>query len=411
MSYSRQYETRMVAILCLVFGIVNFELFSVSYLIAFIEPSLKLSNTQIGALSSGFWVTFAVSSYVAGVWTDRLGRHKSILYYSLLLFSVASILSGCASSFVALLAARVLMGLLEGPVYLLPQSIIVLESPPERSGLNMGVMQNIGSNALSGFVAPLLLVRLAGQYGWRVGFFVVMLPGLLCATLVSRYLREPNVSTTFMRNEAAAGSEASEGLLAILRFRNVWLCMLSASLVVAYFTIGVAFLPLVFVKIRQLSAQQMSVLMSVLGVSGVVLGVALPALADRIGRRPVVTTATLLGMVCPVAALYYPGSITVLGLLVFFGWAPAGVTTLILATIPAESVPTRSMSTAIGLIVAVGTLTGGVFGPSIAGWSADHWGLRASLFLETGCIAAAALLSLALHETAPGRNKVASPSV
>ena len=85
----------------------------------------------------------------------------------------------------------------------------------------------------------------------------------------------------------------------------------------------------------------------------------------------------------------------------FIGWAPAGASILFLATIPSETVPVHSVSTAIGLTFAIGTLVGGFLGPALAGWSADRWGLQSSLLLEAGCAIAMALISLGLRETKP----------
>jgi sugar phosphate permease len=102
------------------------------------------------------------------------------------------------------------------------------------------------------------------------------------------------------------------------------------------------------------------------------------------------------------AAVYYSGPVAVLALLVCIGWAPAGAATLFFATIPSESVPARSISTVIGLIVGIGTVVGGVMGPSVAGWSADRWGLNTALLVEVGCAAVLAIISSMLRESAPG---------
>jgi len=174
---------------------------------------------------------------------------------------------------------------------------------------------------------------------------------------------------------------------------------------VAFVVIGTAYLPLFFIKVRHFMPQPMSVLMSLLGISSMTLGIIVPAIADRIGRKSTAIMSSLLGSLCPLAALYYSGPLAVLGLLMFIGWAPVGASILYFATIPSESVPARAMSTAIGLMVALGTLVGGVAGPSLAGWSADHWGLPTALWLEAGCAVVMAVISLALIETAPPRKK------
>jgi len=55
------------------------------------------------------------------------------------------------------------------------------------------------------------------------------------------------------------------------------------------------------------SSPKMSVLISVLGISGMVLGIALPAASDRIGRKPVMIVTSLLGMSSPLAAFITQG--------------------------------------------------------------------------------------------------------
>jgi MFS family permease len=142
-------------------------------------------------------------------------------------------------------------------------------------------------------------------------------------------------------------------------------------------------------------------LMSVLGISSMALGIILPAISDRIGRKPLAIVSSIVGMVCPLAAAYYSGPIALLALLTCIGWAPAGAATLFFATIPSESVPARLISTVIGFIVGTGTVVGGVVGPSVAGWSADRWGLNTALLVQVGCAAILTIVSLMLRESAP----------
>jgi len=141
--------------------------------------------------------------------------------------------------------------------------------------------------------------------------------------------------------------------------------------------------------------------MGLLGISAAFFGVLLPALSDRWGRKPVMVLSSSVGIACPLVAAYFFGPIALLAVFLFVFWAFSGSGSLIVSTIPSETVPPRSVSTAMGLIFAVGMIGGGLAGPAIAGWSADHWGLRAALMLQAGCAAAAVLASMALRETLP----------
>jgi MFS family permease len=414
---SRRHELWVVTILSLAWGVVNFEMLAITYVTPFIASSLKLNNTEVGVLVSTYWVPFGLSSYVAGHLTDKYGKWKLSLVIALLVFAATSILSGFTRSFFALLAARLLMGVIEGPILPITQTITMLESAVERRGLNIGIVLNVGSAILAGFVAPLLVVELAVRYGWQTDFFVAWLPGLICAALVAYFIRElpapQSFSTATQATEAqgpdGAGTNGGSGLLGILRFRNIWLVSVGACLFVAHIIIGLGYLPLFFIKNRQFLPQQMSLLMSLLGISNVVLGVVLPAMADRFGRKFVSILSSVLGLLCPLAALYCPGPLAVLGLLMFIGWAPSSTLPLFFATIPSESVPARFMSTAIGFIAGVSTLLGGTAIPLFAGWAADQWGLNGALWLQAACSGLTAILCLALHETLPCKSKAPAP--
>jgi MFS family permease len=400
-SVVRPSEIGTVAILSICWALALFDITGIDYLMPFIAPGLKLSNTQIGMLFSLYWLPFGLSSYVTGEVTDRLGKRRTPLLAVMLLFSLASVLPGLANSFTTLLIARLIMGLFGGPILPLAQTIVAVDCPPERRGRNMGIVQNVATSVL-GFVTPILLVALAVRWGWRVGFFVVALPGLVCAALIAMSLRRTAEPKVVVETDGSDSSRRRrKGIGEVLRYRNVWLSVICACLFTAFVLIGRGYLPLFYVRIRHMSPQLMGMLMSVLSVSGLALGVIFPALADRIGRKPAAVISSLLGAVFPLAGLYYAGSDTVLGLLMFIGWAPAGASILYLATIPSESVPVHSISTAIGLTFAIGTLVGGFIGPAVAGWSSDHWGLQSALLLQASCAVAMAIVALGFRETKP----------
>jgi MFS family permease len=400
-SVARRKELGTVAILAICWALALFDIIGIDYLMPFMAPTLKLSNTQIGLLFSLYYIPFGLSSYVTGELTDRFGKRWSLLLTVMLLFSLASVLPGLANSFTTLLITRLIMGLLGGPILPLAQTIVAVECPAKSRGRNMGIVQSAGTSVL-GFLAPILLVAIAVRWGWRVGFFVVALPGLFCCALIALFLRrtaEPKLVVDADGMDSPHRRRIGAG--EVLRYRNVWLCVVGACLFTAFVLIGRGYLPLFFVRLRHMSPQRMGILMSVLSVSGLALGVLVPAVADRIGRKPAAVISSLLGVVFPIAGLYFAGPDMVLGLLMFIGWAPAGAAILFLATIPSESVPIHSISTAIGLTFAIGTLIGGFSGPAVAGWSADHWGLQSSLWLQAGCAVAMAIVALGLRETKP----------
>ena len=293
------------------------------------------------------------------------------------------------------------MGLAEGPFLPVCQSLVASESEHSRRGHNMGVMQNFGSNILGSFLAPLVLIPIAAHWSWRASFFLAGVPGLVMAVLIARYVHEPR--QTPAAAAGAGGADTSVSHLAMLRHRNMVLCVLMSIVMVAWMVLGWAFLPLFYVKVRQISPGAMSVLMSVLGLSAAFFSFVVPRLSDRFGRRPVVVGFNLLGVVVPLAALYADGSLYLLGALIFLGWSASGTFPLFMGTIPSETIPARYVATSLGLVVGIGEIVGGVGGPYIAGTAADRYGLTAPIVMQAGLAVAGALLALALKETAPSR--------
>ncbi|MGH8262866.1 MAG: MFS transporter [Steroidobacteraceae bacterium] len=393
------YENGLLFLLGLTFGFLFFDRNAAGFLVPLIAPDLHLSNWQIGWLSSGLSITWAISAYVFGAWSDRSGIRKPFLIVCVVTFSACSFLSGLAGSFAMLLAARMLMGLAEGPFLPVALSIMATESGEGRRAVNMGVVQNFFSALLGSFAVPLFLVPLAEHFSWRVSFFVAGIPGLICAVLIALYVREPAPS----RVAAASAGSASIGPLAMLKVRNVWLCSLISCCMVAWMVLGWAFLPNYFVAYRHIPATEMGYLMSPLGVCAAFAGFAIPALSDRIGRKPVMITFCLLAVLTPLAALFFSGPLPLLSALMLVGWLAAGTFPLYMGTIPAESTSPKLIATAMGLVVGIGEIIGGVGAPLLAGWAADQTTLRTAILIEAGCALAGGLLALGLVETAPAR--------
>jgi MFS family permease len=88
-----------------------------------------------------------------------------------------------------------------------------------------------------------------------------------------------------------------------------------------------------------------------------------------------------------------------------------GTFPLFMGVIPTETVGRAQAATAMGLVVMVGELTGGVFGPPIAGRLADTYGLDVALYIQGGLALFAGTMALFLRETNPAvlarRNPVA----
>lgn len=389
------YQIWVVGLLSLNFGIVFFDRNAPNFLMPFIQHDLGFSNKAVGLLSSALSLTWAIAGFVVGGLSDRMGKQKIVVVWASLAFCLCSFVSGAAGSFMVLFAARLLMGVAEGGIMPVSHAMIVEEVAPARRGMAMGIGQNLGSNLLGSFVAPLVLVWIANTWGWREGFYLAALPGIVTAALIAFTLREPP-------REAHEHAERPKVTMReAFANRNVILCAAIAVLLVSYLVVCWAFMPLYLTKVRAMAPETMSWMMAVLGISAGLGSFLVPAISDAIGRKPVMIGFSALGMLLPLGALYYTGGSWGLAAIFFFGWGLNGLFPMFMATIPSESVDPRLAATLTGMVMGAGEVLGGVLSPFVAGAAADVWGLGAPLWIMLGLALAATVLALGLLESAP----------
>jgi predicted MFS family arabinose efflux permease len=390
------YQLLLPLLLSINFGIVFFDRNALNFLMPFVQPELGLNNTQVGALAGALSLTWASAAFLVGMVSDALGSRKGLLVIATLAFSACSFASGLASSFLMMLGARMLMGVSEGGIMPISQSLIATEVAPRHRGLAMGVTQNFGSNLFGAFLAPVLLVAFAKAFGWRHAFFLAAAPGIVTALLMWRFVRAPQPDS-----KRAISTEAQWTLWQGLAERNVLICALLGILLVSYLVICWAFMPLYLIHVRHYDAQTMGWLMGTLGISATLGAFVVSALSDRVGRRPLMIATPFIGIILPLAAMYFQGSVWVLAAVFFVGWSVIGIFPLFMATVPSESVDPRHTATVLGICMGTGEIIGGVLAPFVAGIAADRTGLAAPLFMMAGLALCAGLLALGLRETAP----------
>ncbi|MCP5397164.1 MAG: MFS transporter [Sphingomonadaceae bacterium] len=403
MRRGQNYQIWLVLLLSLNFGILFFDRQAANFMMPFIakpgeEGGLGLTNLQIGLLSSGLSLTWALSGMAVGPLSDKLGSRKPIIVVATLAFCACSMLSGLAGSFLLLLGARLLMGIAEGGVMPVSHAMIVSEVEPKHRGLAMGVGQNLGSNLLGSTAAPLILVPIAIYFGWRTGFFLAAIPGIITAIIIWFTLREPPKGMENEGHEDAPRVTIKEAL----KHRNVLLCVIIAIMLVSFLVVTWAFMPLYLTSVGGFDETAMGWIMAALGISAGLNSFIVPMISDRIGRKPTFIAVCLMGLILPLGALYYDGgSWLVMAVLFYLGWSLNGIFPLFMATVPAESVDPRLTASLTGVVMGLGEVIGGVGSPFLAGALADMYDLTAPMWLLIVLTLVAFVASMFLRESAP----------
>jgi len=395
----RGYEARVLILLGLAWGFAYFDRMALTFLAPFVQEDLGLSNEQIGWANSGLSLTWAIGAFVIGRWSDLIGKRKPFLITALLLFSGCSVFSGFAWNFESLLISRIIMGVAEGPFLPICLAIMAAASSSSRQALNAGILQNVFGPIVGTALASYTLVRIAAAYDWHAAFFIAAIPGLILSFLIWRYIEEPEASGGATREKPPGGFLP----LNILFTRNVMVCSLVSICAVGSIVVGSIFMPLYLDGPRGYDALVWSNVMTVVGFCPAVGAILVALISDRIGRKPPLVFFLFLMTIAPASLLYFNGPVSILAILMFISWMGLGTFPLFMGVIPTETVGRLQAATAMGIVVMIGELIGGVLGPPIAGRLADTYGLDVAMFIQLGLAFMAGVFALFVAETR-GRN-------
>ncbi|GHH99799.1 MFS transporter [Neobacillus kokaensis] len=405
------YENRLLIILFFSMGFVFLDRLAITFLFPFITAEFNLTNFQIGILGAAVSLAWAVSGPMIGLMADKANNRKKFMISLMLIFSVISFVQGLAMGFAALLILRLLIGLFEGPFLPIAQSMMAIESTPKRRGFNMGFIQVTPTGLFGGVLAPLVLVALANAFNWRFAFYFTIIPGIIMALIMLKFLREPNLPKNEVVSTTVPNSESKIKIMDVIKNRNIWLSMIICGFALTWFNVFAVFAPTYLVNIKGFSTSEMSVIMSVAGAAAMVWGLVVPAISDKLGRKPLMTLFALISALSPLVILYSNAPIVIFALLIFLFHTGQGFHPIFMAIVPAESTSPLYVGFAIGLIMGFGEITGGVIAPILAGYLADVFGLGAPLWICVGSAIGATIVSCFIKETAPVKIKHILPEV
>lgn len=389
---SRSYPFILVGLLFGFWGLVGINRLGIQFLFPFIVKDFHLSLTQVGLLVSGTSATWALSSWASGWLSDRFGR-KAVLVPGALFATLMTMAQGAAWNFLSLFIVRDLVGIGDGVGWPNGQSALAEEVPAERRALVAGVF-TAGYPFFGSFIGGLIMARMALALGWRWVFPIVGVFFLLVVLALLFFMREPRRARRperlDLRNAVRMAAD-----------RRVLVLMLIQSGALGWLQVGVVVTVLFLVRILHTSPVLAAQVVAYSAV-GIVGAIALPALSDYVGRRPVILigglgSALLLGIFI---VGQFPLGISA-ALLVANSFFEAAIIPLGSATYVVELVGEENRAAAMGGVNLVGVVIGTFLLPLAAGTVGDHFGLPAAYMIAVVSVAVAGLLALALPETAP----------
>lgn len=168
----------------------------------------------------GGWATavmmfgWATGGIIFGMMSDKLGRVKTMII-TLLIYSGFTGLSGISQSIFDFLFYRFLVGLGVGGMFGAATTLVAESVPGNFRSMALGSLQalsalgNIIGSLLSTEIQPGQAEYMFGMTGWRVIFFVGILPAILIVPIVF-ILKEPEPWKETKRKAMQGGADASK---------------------------------------------------------------------------------------------------------------------------------------------------------------------------------------------------------
>jgi len=148
-----------------------------------IKADLGLTDGQLGWLGSAYILVFSVAALPFGVLSDLRSR-RAVIAGGVTVWSAFTFLSGLVRSYWQLFPCRAAVGIGEAAYGPAASSLVADYFPGPGRAMAMGILAS--GVSLGGVLGLLLGGLLESEYGWRVAFMTVGVPGFVCAMLVTR---------------------------------------------------------------------------------------------------------------------------------------------------------------------------------------------------------------------------------
>jgi len=159
----------LTVILCGMYAIFYLDRVNISQSASFIQKEFGLSNVQLGLVFSAFSWSYLAGQFSGGWLAYRFGGRR-LLFLCAMIVGLGTISSGLVGGLLTLFAARLAVGIGEGPAF--PSATHAMRSwyPARLFGWIQGITHSFAR--LGGAVAPPLVASLILLDGWRLSFYV-----------------------------------------------------------------------------------------------------------------------------------------------------------------------------------------------------------------------------------------------
>lgn len=164
--------------------------------ITHITGSLAVSSSQGTWVITSYAVAEAICVPLTGWLAGRFGGVR-VFTFSLIGFTVFSVLCGLSTSLEMLVFCRIGQGLFGGPIMPLSQMLLLRIFPPEKQSQAMGMWAM--TTVVGPILGPILGGSISDNLSWHWIFFINIPVGIICAMAAARLLKPAETETAKLK--------------------------------------------------------------------------------------------------------------------------------------------------------------------------------------------------------------------
>ena len=349
-----------------------------------LKSEMGLSDVQLGIVGGAFMWVYAAALPFAGIIGDMFSR-KTLILGGLIFWSLITLATALSTKYWHLVLFRGLEGL--GEAFYFPASMSLISDYHSRRTRSRAMSFHQSSVYVGTIAGGTAAGFLAQRYGWRSGFYIFGILGVVLGVVLLFALKEPKRGQS---EEIVEASQPTIASIASILVRPMVLILIltfaGANFVAAIFLTWMpSYLNRNFGMSLTMAGLNATFWLQLASVIGVVCG---GFLADRLVRNhPGGRMFTqCIGLILGIPFLFLTGWTLAVPMLIFamigFGFFKGIYDSNIWASLY-DVVKVKERGTALGMMNAFGWLIGGAGAVSLAK-AAEHYGMSACISATSG---------------------------
>lgn len=160
---------------------------NISHAIIYIAEELSITNIEKGYILSSFSLGYVLFMPFGGLLVYKYGARFS-LFFSGLLLSFVTILTGFSNNFNSLLLNRFFTGIFEAPIF--PANAFIVSKWFPKRERNKAISLFDSGSYIGAAVAAPIVIFLIVKYNWRVSFYITGIIGIIWSCIWVLYYRD-----------------------------------------------------------------------------------------------------------------------------------------------------------------------------------------------------------------------------